>query len=120
MPGGAESGATAELRGPYAYFPTLTKPVLAALNGVTAAFARRGLIAEHGVSWMLPRLVGLQNALDLLLSARKIDAHDALRMGLVSQVLPAPSLMPGVLGYARELADFVSPRSMGVITVSYT
>jgi enoyl-CoA hydratase/carnithine racemase len=138
MPGGAESGATAELRGPYAYFPTLTKPVLAALNGATAglglvislycdvrfasdtavfttAFARRGLIAEHGVSWMLPRLVGLQNALDLLLSARKIDAHDALRMGLVSQVLPAPSLMPGVLGYARELADFVSPRSMGVI-----
>ena len=135
---GAESGPTAEFRGPHAYFPTLAKPVLGALNGATAglglvvslycdvrfaadtavfttAFARRGLIAEHGVSWMLPRLVGLQNALDLLLSARKIDAHEALRMGLVSQVLPAASLMAGVLGYARELADFVSPRSIGVI-----
>jgi len=137
-PGGAATGAAGEFRGPYAYFPTLAKPVLAALNGATAglglvvtlycdvrfasdtavfttSFARRGLIAEHGVSWMLPRLVGLQNALDLLLSARKIDAHEALRMGLVSQVLPAASFMSGVLGYARELADFVSPRSMSVI-----
>src|SRR4029450_13540799 len=89
MPGGAESGATAELRGPYAYSPPLPKPVLAALNGATAglglvislycdvrfasdtavfttAFARRGLIAEHGVSWMLPRLGGLPNARGLL------------------------------------------------------
>ena len=137
-PGGAATGAAAEFRGPYAYVPTLATPVLAALHGATAglglvvtlycdvrfasdtavfttSFARRGLIAEHGVSWMLPRLVGLQNALDLLLSARKIDAHEALRMGLVSQVLPAASFMSGVLGYARELADFVSPRSMGVI-----
>src|SRR5215813_8723964 len=120
-PGGAEPSAAAEFRGPYAYFPTLAKPVLAALNGATAglglvvtlycdvrfasdtavfttSFARRGLIAEHGVSWMLPRLVGLQNALDLLLSGRKIDAHEALRMGLVSQVLPAASFMSGVLG----------------------
>jgi enoyl-CoA hydratase/carnithine racemase len=64
---------------------------------------------------MLPRLVGLQNALDLLLSARKIDAYEALRMGLVSQVLPQDELMAGVIGYARELADFVSPRSMAVI-----
>jgi enoyl-CoA hydratase/carnithine racemase len=136
--GGPETGPAAEFRGPYAYFPTIAKPVIAALNGATAglglvvslycdvrfasdtavfttSFARRGLIAEHGVSWMLPRLVGLQNALDLLLSARKIDAHEALRMGLVAQVLPAAALMGGVLGYARELADFVSPRSMGVM-----
>jgi enoyl-CoA hydratase/carnithine racemase len=137
--GGAEAGATSpEFSGPYAYFPTIPKPIIAALNGATAglglvvslycdlriagdgavfttSFARRGLIAEHGVSWMLPRLVGLQHALDLLLSARKIDASEALRMGLVSQVLPQATLMAGVLGYARELADFVSPRSMGVM-----
>jgi enoyl-CoA hydratase/carnithine racemase len=127
-----------DFRGPYAYFPTIPKPIVAALNGATAglgllvslycdlrfasdtavftaSFARRGLIAEHGMAWMLPRLVGLQNALDLLLSARKIDAHEALRIGLVAQVLPQAALMSGVLGYARELADFVSPRSMGVI-----
>ncbi|HKZ03847.1 MAG TPA: enoyl-CoA hydratase [Methylomirabilota bacterium] len=127
-----------DFRGPYAYFPTIPKPIIAALNGATAglglvvslycdlrmagdgalfttSFSRRGLIAEHGVSWMLPRLVGLQNALDLLLSARKIDAHEALRMGLVSQVLPQGELMAGVIGYARELADFVSPRSMAVM-----
>jgi enoyl-CoA hydratase/carnithine racemase len=135
---GAARGAGAEFRGPYAYFPTIAKPVIAALNGATAglglvvslycdlriasdaavfttSFARRGLIAEHGVSWMLPRLVGLQSALDLLLSARKIDAAEALRIGLVAQVLPHAAFMRGVLGYARELADFVSPRSMAVI-----
>jgi enoyl-CoA hydratase/carnithine racemase len=135
---GDDPAVRADFRGPYAYFPTIPKPVLAALNGATAglglvialycdlrfasetavfttSFARRGLIAEHGVSWMLPRLVGLQNALDLLLSARKIDAHEALRMGLVAQVLPQAALMSGVLGYARELADFVSPRSMSVV-----
>ena len=59
----------------------------------TTAFSRRGLIAEHGVSFMLPKLIGLQNALDLLLSARKIDAEEAFRMGLVSQVLPQAELM---------------------------
>jgi len=134
----ATGAVPADFRGPYAYFPTIPKPIIAALNGATAglglvvslycdlrfasdtavfttSFARRGLIAEHGVSWMLPRLVGLQNALDLLLSARKVDAHEALRIGLVAQVLPPAALMSGVLGYARELADFVSPRSMGVM-----
>jgi enoyl-CoA hydratase/carnithine racemase len=127
-----------DFRGPYAYFPTIPKPIIGALNGATAglglvialycdlrlasdaavfttAFSRRGLVAEHGISWMLPRLVGLPHALDLLLSARKIDAGEALRMGLVSQVLPAAGFAAGVTAYARELADLVSPRSMGVI-----
>ncbi len=135
---GAANAPGDEFRGPYAYFPTIAKPIIAALNGATAglglvvslycdlriasdaavfttSFARRGLIAEHGVSWMLPRLVGLQHALDLLLSARKIDAAEALRIGLVAQVLPPAAFMSGVLGYARELADFVSPRSMAVM-----
>ena len=127
-----------DFRGPYAYFPTIPKPIIGALNGATAglglvvalycdlrlasdaavfttAFARRGLVAEHGISWMLPRLVGLPHALDLLLSARKIDAGEALRMGLVSQVLPQAGFAAGVTAYARELADLVSPRSMAVI-----
>jgi enoyl-CoA hydratase/carnithine racemase len=127
-----------DFRGPYAYFPMVPKPIIAALNGATAglglvvslycdlriaadsavfttAFSRRGLIAEHGVSWMLPRLVGLQHALDLLLSARKFTAQEALAMGLVSQVHPAAALMDGVRAYARELAELVSPRSIRVM-----
>jgi enoyl-CoA hydratase/carnithine racemase len=137
-PAAAEAASEGEFRGSYAYFPTVPKPIIAALNGATAglglvialycdlrfasdaavfttAFSRRGLIAEHGISWTLPRLVGLQNALDLLLSARKIGAAEALRMGLVSQVMPAAELEAGVRAYARDLADAVSPRSMRVI-----
>jgi enoyl-CoA hydratase/carnithine racemase len=130
--------ARADFHGPYAYFPTVPKPIVAALNGATAglglvvalycdvriasdaavfttAFSRRGLIAEHGISWMLPRLIGLPNALDLLLSARKVDAGEALRLGLVNRVAPAAELMDTARGYARELADLVSPRSMRVM-----
>ena len=127
-----------DFRGPYAYFPMVPKPIIAALNGATAglglvvslycdlriaadtavfttAFSRRGLIAEHGVSWMLPRLVGLQHGLDLLLSARKITAAEALAMGLVAQVKPAATLQEDVRAYARELADLASPRSLRVM-----
>jgi len=127
-----------DFRGPYAYFPMVPKPIIAALNGATAglglvvslycdlriaadsavfttAFSRRGLIAEHGVSWMLPRLVGLQHGLDLLLSGRKFIAAEALAMGLVSQVHPAATLMDAVRAYGRELADLVSPRSIRVM-----
>ena len=127
-----------DFQGTYAYFPAVPKPVIAAINGpvaglglvialycdvrvvadtavVTTSFSRRGLIAEHGISWTLPRLVGLANALDLMLSARKIDAAEALRVGLVNRVLPAAELMDGVRAYATELATLVSPRSMAVM-----
>jgi enoyl-CoA hydratase/carnithine racemase len=122
----------------YSYFPAVGKPILGAINGPAVglgfvlalycdlrfasdqarfgtAFSRRGLIAEHGISWMLPRLVGLSNALDLLFSARLIDAPEALRMGLVSRVLPQAELLDGVRAYARELATLVSPRSLRVM-----
>ena len=135
---GGDAAIRPDFRGPYAYFPMVPKPIIAALNGATAglglvvslycdlriaadtavfttAFSRRGLIAEHGVSWMLPRLVGLQHALDLLLSARKITAAEALAMGLVAQVKPAATLQEDVRAYARELADLVSPRSLRVM-----
>ena len=68
----------------------------------STAFARRGLIAEHGISWMLPRLVGVSNALDLLFSARLIDAAEALRMGLVSRVIPQDQFAAEVRKYAIE------------------
>jgi enoyl-CoA hydratase/carnithine racemase len=73
------------------------------------AFSRRGLVAEHGISWMLPRLVGLPNALDLMLSSRRIDAAEAARMALVNRVLPHAELMNGVRAYAIERATMVSP-----------
>jgi enoyl-CoA hydratase/carnithine racemase len=122
----------------YSYFPAIGKPLIGAINGSTAglgmvialycdlrfasdqarfstAFSRRGLIAEHGISWMLPRIIGVSNALDLLFSARLIDASEALRMGLVNRVLPQPELMAGVSAYAKELAAMVSPRSLRVV-----
>ncbi len=122
----------------YSYFPAMPKPVIGAINGAaaglglimalycdlrfaaesavfTTAFARRGLIAEHGVSWLLPRLVGPSKALDLMLSARKLDAAEALRIGLVDRVSQPDTLLAETRAYARELADMVSPRSMQVM-----
>ena len=122
----------------YTYFTGTPKPVIAAINGpcaglglvmslfcdvrfasdkavFTTAFARRGLIAEHGIDWILPRVVGLPNALDLLLSARKFDATEAKDMGLVSKICPHEELMHTVMAYARDLATMVSPRSMRVM-----
>ena len=81
----------------------------------TTAFARRGLIAEHGISWLLPALVGHANALDLLLSARKLNAGEAHRIGLVNHLAAADALMDQVMAYARDLADNVSPRSIRVM-----
>ena len=81
----------------------------------TTAFSRRGLIAEHGISWLLPRLVGMAHAADLLFSARKIRAPEALAMGLVSRVIPLADFEAEVMVYARMLATEVSPRSLGEI-----
>jgi enoyl-CoA hydratase/carnithine racemase len=122
----------------YSYFPAIPKPVIAAINGPAVglglviatfcdmrfasedakfgtAFARRGLIAEYGLAWMLPKVIGHANAMDILLSARIFSAQEALRMGLVNQVFPAVALLDQVYAYANVLAHEVSPRSMRVI-----
>ena len=122
----------------YTYFPSIRKPVIGAINGPAAglgfilalycdvrlasdtakfnsAFAKRGLIAEYGVAWLLPKLVGNGHALDILLSARTLDASEALRIGLVNRVYSTPAFLGEVKAYARELAHSVSPRSMAVI-----
>ncbi len=120
-------------------FPlTIPKPVIAAVNGpaaglglvmalmcdirfaasgakLTTAFARRGLIAEHGISWVLPRLVGSAHALDLLFSGRVVLAEEAATMGLVNAVHPGEELLDRTLEYARELATKSSPTSMAVM-----
>ena len=131
-------GVRPDFQKKYSYFPAIGKPVIAAINGpvvglglvitlycdlrfasdaarFSTTFARRGLIAEYGMAWMLPRLVGHANALDLLLSARQIDAAEALRMGLVNQVFAQEGFLDKVGAYARDLASNVSPRSLRVI-----
>jgi len=122
----------------FAYFMRTKKPIVAAINGpaagiglimalyadirfmsdkavLTTAFAQRGLIAEHGISWLLPRLVGPAHALDLLLSSRRISANEAREMGLVNKVFNSETFMENVMAYAQLLADTVSPRSMAVM-----
>ncbi len=124
--------------GRFGYFFKACKPIIAAINGpaaglgfvialyadirfagsdakFTTSFAQRGLIAEHGASWLLPRLVGPANSLDLLFSARKFGAAEAEKMGLVSKVFPQAAFMAEVMAYAQTMADTVSPRSTAVI-----
>lgn len=81
---------------------------------LTTAFASRGLVAEHGISWMLPRLVGTMNALDLLYSARLVQAPEAERMGLV-RMLPAEDFLKNIQALAAELVTTSSPRAIGVM-----
>jgi enoyl-CoA hydratase/carnithine racemase len=78
----------------------------------TSIFSKRGLIAEHGTSWVLPRLVGAGAALDLLWSSRRIDAAEASRIGLVQQVVEPEELLEAARAYVVELATNVSPASM--------
>ncbi len=119
----------------YSWFPAVPKPIIGAINGPCAglgmvlalytdirfasdaavfstAFSRRGLIAEHGISWLLPRLIGMANAADLLFSARRIEAAEAKALGLVSRVIPHADFMGEVMAYAGMLATEVSPRSL--------
>lgn len=119
----------------WSYFPAVDKPIIAAINGpavglgfvitlfcdirfaantarFSTTFAKRGLIAEHGISWMLPRLVGISNALDLLYSARFIDAKEALEKNLISRTFDPEHLLSETIAYAQHLANNVSPRSL--------
>jgi enoyl-CoA hydratase/carnithine racemase len=130
--------AAAGERRPQTFPLTIPKPIVAAINGacagiglvqalmcdirfaaagakLTTAFARRGLVAEHGISWMLPRLVGPANALDLLLSGRVVFAEEALGLGLVNRVIAPEKLLEETLEYAAELASKCSPTSMATM-----
>jgi enoyl-CoA hydratase/carnithine racemase len=136
--GNRREGVSADFQKRYSYFPAIGKPVIAAINGpvvglglvitlfcdlrlasdasrFSTTFARRGLIAEYGMAWMLPRIVGIANALDLLFSAGTIDAAEALRMGLVNRVFPQETFLEKAQEYAQELALTVSPRSLRII-----
>jgi enoyl-CoA hydratase/carnithine racemase len=122
----------------FSFLLEISKPVIAAINGPTAGggfvlammcdlrfvaeeaslttvFTKRGLIAEHGTSWLLPRMVGLSRALDLLWSSRRIDGAEAYRLGFADRLVPLERLLPEVEAYAAELAANVSPRALAVI-----
>jgi enoyl-CoA hydratase/carnithine racemase len=121
----------------YSYLLAVPKPIVAAINGaaagvgfvltlfcdlryvaegakMTAIFARRGLVAEHGAAWMLPRLIGPMAALDLLLSGRSVEADEAHYLGLARK-LPSHDFLHAVQGKARELVSRSSPRSIAII-----
>jgi enoyl-CoA hydratase/carnithine racemase len=82
---------------------------------LSTSFTRRGLGPEYGTSWMLPRLVGVERALDLLLSGRTFDADEAHRIGLVSRLCDADAVLRDAHAYAAELARFSSPQAMAAV-----
>ena len=81
----------------------------------STSFARRGLSAEYAMGWLLPRLIGVEHALDLLLSGRVFDAEEAHRIGLVSRLCEPDELLPRARVYAEDLAANCSPSAMGAI-----
>ena len=114
---------------------SVRKPIIGAINGAcagfglvqalhfdvrfaarsaifTTAFVKRGLNAEYGSSWLLPRIVGHGRAMDMLLSSRKVNAEEAERIGLVSAVLPDADLLPHAMAYASGIAENCSPIAM--------
>jgi enoyl-CoA hydratase/carnithine racemase len=135
--GAATNGDAPDTR-PVAFPLSIPKPVIAAINGpcagiglvlavmcdmrfaaadakITTAFARRGLVAEHGISWMLPRLIGPARALDLLLSSRIVLGAEAAELGLVNRAFDDGRVVEHTLEYARELARECSPASMAAM-----
>jgi enoyl-CoA hydratase/carnithine racemase len=134
---GNEPPVTPQTR-PRSFPLTVRKPMIAAINGaaaglglvealycdirfaapkakLTTAFARRGLIAEYGIAWILPRLIGPSRAVDLLLSGRVILAQDAVTIGLVDRIVEPEQLLAAAVAFAEELASYSSPTSMSVI-----
>ena len=130
-----DAPASDTVPGLFTYLLDVPKPVVAAVNGVaaggglvlaamcdvrfasteasfTTVFSKRGLIAEHGTSWILPRLLGPGRALELLWSSRRIDAEEALRIGLVEFLTEPDRLLERATGFVRELAENISPASM--------
>jgi enoyl-CoA hydratase/carnithine racemase len=116
----------------------LRKPVIAAVNGpaagvgfvlmcfadirfaaegakLTTSFGRLGLPAEHGVSWVLSRLIGPGRAADLLFSSRVVLAEEAAELGLVNRALPPAELLPFTLDYARRMAAEIAPSSLAMM-----
>ena len=127
-------GVEPEFDAAFAYHFGVGKPIIAAINGAaagvglvlaafadlrfcvpgakfTAAHGRYNFPAEYGLSWLLPRIVGLTHANDILLSSRVFTAEEAMAMGFLNRLVPAERLMEEVMAYARTLATTVAPGS---------
>lgn len=122
----------------FSYLLSIRKPLLGAINGACAglgfvfalltdmrfverqarfatAFSQRGLIAEHGASWILPRLIGPGRALDILWSSRKFDGEEADRLGLAERLCDTGCAVEEAKGFIGDLAANASPTSLRMI-----
>jgi enoyl-CoA hydratase/carnithine racemase len=122
----------------YGWMLSVRKPIIAAVNGAcaglgfvyallsdlrfvdrnarfTTAFSQRGLIAEHGASWILPRLIGPGRALDILWSGRKFDGEEAYRLGLAERLCEPGECVDQAIGYIHDLAANACPTSLQVM-----
>jgi enoyl-CoA hydratase/carnithine racemase len=142
LSGLADTGALREKVADTSALPTaaldVRKPVVAAVNGPVAGmgfalmmscdvrflaegarigttFARLGLVAEYGLAWLLPRAIGRGRALELLLSGRILDSDEALRLGVVEEVVAGQPVVDRALAWARDVADNCSPRALAQI-----
>ena len=127
-----------DFRKKHAWLLSIPKPIIAAINGpavglgfiiplycdlrfasesarFSVIFSKRGLVGEYGLAWILPRLVGLGHAIELMYTSKMIGAKEALALGLVSRVLPEENFLGTVQAFARDLARTVSPRSLRVM-----
>jgi enoyl-CoA hydratase/carnithine racemase len=127
-----------DLRGPYTFFLSVPKPIIAAINGpvvgmalaivlacdlrfmaddaeLSTTFAERGLVAEYGLGWLLPKVVGPAVAMDLLLSARSVTAGEAVARGLANRVVPAGELLDAAKAYVADIAARCSPASLATM-----
>ena len=132
MPG---YGVRPEFDADFAYHFGVAKPIIAAINGpaagvglvlacycdlrfaaagvkLTTSHGRLGLPAEYGLSWLLPRLIGLTRAADILLSSRVVMSDEAATLGLVNSVVPPEELLTTTYDYARRLATEIAPSSL--------
>ncbi|MFT5691211.1 MAG: enoyl-CoA hydratase/carnithine racemase [Oceanicoccus sp.] len=119
----------------FTYMMTIRKPIIAAINGACAglglsialfcdmrfaannakfitSFSQRGLVAEHGQSWILPRVVGPSKALDLFWSSRRVLSEEAKEIGLIDRIYAPDDLLNAALQYIEDLAKTAAPLSL--------